>query len=80
MYDLVGSGNWRLLERVEALRGMPLVIVAARMAAALPGVLAGSVPELGIAAPVSHWLWHCGSGSRRPRCGTGSRQGIEQQR
>ena len=38
------AGLWRLLERIEEIRRMPVVIAVAGMDAALPTVLAGLVP------------------------------------
>ena len=50
----VGITNlWRLLERVDELRPVPLLIVTAGMDAALPSVLAGLVPGLVIVVPTS---------------------------
>ena len=45
--DVGVAGLWRLLERVEEIRAMPVVIAVAGMDAALPTVLAGLVPGLG---------------------------------
>ena len=45
--------TWRLLARVEELRKMPVLIVAAGMDAALPSVLGGLVPGAVIALPTS---------------------------
>jgi hypothetical protein len=53
IYDVGVAGLWRLLERVEELRGFPVVIVAAGMDAALPSVLGGLVPGVVIAVPTS---------------------------
>lgn len=47
------AGLWRLLERVEDLRPMRVVIVAAGMEGALPSVIGGLVPGLVIALPTS---------------------------
>jgi NCAIR mutase (PurE)-related protein len=51
--DVGVAGLWRLLERVDELRPLPLLIVTAGMDAALPSVLAGLVPGLVIAVPTS---------------------------
>ncbi|MBN9510948.1 MAG: nickel pincer cofactor biosynthesis protein LarB [Alphaproteobacteria bacterium] len=51
--DVGVAGLWRLLARVEELRAMPVVIVAAGMDAALPSVVAGLVPGVVIALPTS---------------------------
>lgn len=51
--DVGVAGLWRLLERVEELRGMDVVIVAAGMDGALPSVVGGLVPGLVIALPTS---------------------------
>ncbi len=47
------AGLWRLLERVEDLRPMRVVIVAAGMEGALPSVVGGLVPGLVVALPTS---------------------------
>jgi NCAIR mutase (PurE)-related protein len=51
--DVGVAGLWRLLARVEELRALPVVIVAAGMDAALPSVIAGLVPGAVIAVPTS---------------------------
>jgi len=51
--DVGVAGLWRLLARVEELRAMRVVIVAAGMDAALPSVVAGLVPGVVIAVPTS---------------------------
>lgn len=51
--DVGVAGLWRLLARVEELRALPVVIVAAGMDAALPSVVAGLVPGVVIALPTS---------------------------
>jgi NCAIR mutase (PurE)-related protein len=51
--DVGVAGLWRLLARVEELRTLPAVIVAAGMDAALPSVVAGLVPGAVIALPTS---------------------------
>ena len=51
--DVGVAGLWRLLARVEELRKMPVLIVAAGMDAALPSVLGGLVPGAVIALPTS---------------------------
>ena len=51
--DVGVAGLWRLLARVEELRAMPVVIVAAGMDAALPSVVAGLVPGMVIGVPTS---------------------------
>ncbi len=51
--DVGVAGLWRLLARVEELRTMRAVIVAAGMDAALPSVVAGLVPGLVIGVPTS---------------------------
>jgi len=47
------AGLWRLLDRIEEIRKMPMVIVVAGMDAALPSVVGGLVPGLVIAVPTS---------------------------
>ena len=51
--DIGVAGLWRLLDRVEELRPMKVVIVAAGMEGALPSVVAGLVPGVVIALPTS---------------------------
>ncbi len=51
--DVGVAGLWRLLERVEEIRAMPVVIAVAGMDAALPTVLGGLVPGLIIGVPTS---------------------------
>lgn len=51
--DVGVAGLWRLLARVEELRTMRVVIVAAGMDAALPSVIAGLVAGAVIAVPTS---------------------------
>lgn len=51
--DVGVAGLWRLLERVEEIRELPIVIAVAGMDAALPSVIGGLVPGLVIAVPTS---------------------------
>jgi NCAIR mutase (PurE)-related protein len=51
--DVGVAGLWRLLDRVEEIRRMPVVIAVAGMDAALPTVLGGLVPGLVIGVPTS---------------------------
>jgi len=51
--DVGVAGLWRLLERIEEIRNMPVVIAVAGMDAALPTVLGGLVPGLVIGVPTS---------------------------
>lgn len=51
--DVGVAGLWRLMARVEELRAMAVVIVAAGMDAALPSVIAGLVPGVVIGVPTS---------------------------
>jgi NCAIR mutase (PurE)-related protein len=51
--DVGVAGLWRLLERLEEIRRMPVVIAVAGMDAALPTVLGGLVPGLIIGVPTS---------------------------
>ena len=53
MADIGVAGLWRLMRRVEELRRLPVLIVAAGMDAALPSVLGGLVPGVIIAVPTS---------------------------
>ena len=51
--DVGVAGLWRLTRRLEELRALPVLIVAAGMDAALPSVVAGLVPGAVIAVPTS---------------------------
>jgi NCAIR mutase (PurE)-related protein len=51
--DVGVAGLWRLMNRLEELRAMPVLIVAAGMDAALPSVIGGLVPGLIVAIPTS---------------------------
>ena len=51
--DVGVAGLWRLMRRLDELRGMSVVIVCAGMDAALPSVIGGLVPGLVIAVPTS---------------------------
>jgi pyridinium-3,5-biscarboxylic acid mononucleotide synthase len=51
--DVGVAGLWRLLERIEEIRRMPVVIAVAGMDAALPTVLGGLVPSVVIGVPTS---------------------------
>ena len=54
IHDVGVAGLWRLLERVEELREVPVVITVAGMEGTLPGVVAGLVPGVVIAVPTSN--------------------------
>ena len=51
--DVGVAGLWRLLERLDEIRPLPIVITVAGMDAALPSVVAGQVPGAVIAVPTS---------------------------
>jgi len=51
--DVGVAGLWRLLERVEDIRHMPVVIAVAGMDAALPTVLGGLIGSVVIGVPTS---------------------------
>ena len=51
--DVGVAGLWRLMQRIEAIRRAPVVIVAAGMDAALISVVGGLVPGLVIGLPTS---------------------------
>ena len=51
--DVGVAGLWRLMRRLEFLRGMEVLIVAAGMDAALPSVIGGLVPGVIVAIPTS---------------------------
>ncbi|MCH9649610.1 MAG: nickel pincer cofactor biosynthesis protein LarB [Deltaproteobacteria bacterium] len=53
VHDVGVAGLWRLLERVDELRAMPVVIAVAGMDAALCSVLGGLLPSVVIAVPTS---------------------------
>ncbi len=53
MADIGVAGIWRLMARLDEIRDMPVVIVAAGMDAALPSVVAGLVPGAIIAVPTA---------------------------
>lgn len=53
IFDVGVAGIWRLFDRVEEIRELPVVIAAAGMDAALPSVLGGLYPGLLIAIPTS---------------------------
>ena len=53
IFDVGVAGIWRLLDRVDEIRDLPVVIAAAGMDAALPSVLGGLYPGLLIAVPTS---------------------------
>ena len=52
-YDVGVAGIWRVLDRVDEIKKMPIVIVVAGMDGALPSVVAGLVPGVVIAVPAS---------------------------
>ena len=54
VYDVGVAGLWRLLDRLEEIRTMPVVIVIAGMEASLPSVLGGQVSGLVVAVPTSN--------------------------
>lgn len=51
--DVGVAGIWRLLDRIDEIRPMRVVIVAAGMEGALPSVVAGLVPGVVVALPTS---------------------------
>jgi NCAIR mutase (PurE)-related protein len=51
--DVGVAGLWRLMDRLDEIRAMPIVIVVAGMDAALPSVVAGLVSGCVIAVPTS---------------------------
>lgn len=51
--DVGVAGLWRLLERLDEIKSMPIVIAVAGMDAALPTVLAGLIPSTIIGVPTS---------------------------
>ena len=54
VYDVGVAGLWRLLDRLDAIRAMPVVIAVAGMEASLPSVVGGQVPGLVVAVPTSN--------------------------
>lgn len=53
VFDVGVAGLWRLLERIEELRSLPVLVVAAGMDAALPSVIGGLYGGLVVAVPTS---------------------------
>jgi len=53
VFDVGVAGLWRLMERIEELRRLPVLIVAAGMDAALPSVIGGLYGGAVIAVPTS---------------------------
>ncbi len=53
VHDVGVAGLWRLVERIDEIKAMPVVIVVAGMDGALPSVVSGLVPGLVIAVPTS---------------------------
>ncbi len=53
IHDVGVAGIWRLIERIDEIKLMPVVIVVAGMDGALPSVMGGLVPGLVIAVPTS---------------------------
>ena len=53
VFDVGVAGLWRLMERLEELRRVPALIVAAGMDAALPSVIGGLYGGLIVAVPTS---------------------------
>lgn len=51
--DVGVAGLWRLVERIDEIKALPVVIVVAGMDGALPSVIGGLVPGLVIAVPTS---------------------------
>ncbi len=51
--DVGVAGLWRLMRRLDELRAMPVLIVAAGMDAALPSVIGGLLPGVIVAVPTS---------------------------
>ena len=51
--DVGVAGLWRLIERIDEIKALPVVIVVAGMDGALPSVVGGLVPGLVIAVPTS---------------------------
>ena len=54
IYDVGVAGLWRLLERIEEIRAVPVVVAVAGMEASLPSVVGGQVPGLVVAVPTSN--------------------------
>ena len=53
VHDVGVAGLWRLVERIDEIKAMPVVIVVAGMDGALPSVVGGLAPGLVIAVPTS---------------------------
>ena len=53
IHDVGVAGLWRLIERIDEIKALPVVIVVAGMDGALPSVIGGLIPGLVIAVPTS---------------------------
>ncbi len=53
VHDVGVAGLWRLVERIDEIKALPVVIVVAGMDGALPSVIGGLAPNLVIAVPTS---------------------------
>ena len=53
IHDVGVAGLWRLIERIDEIKALPVIIVVAGMDGALPSVVGGLVPGLVIAVPTS---------------------------
>ncbi len=53
IHDVGVAGLWRLIERMDDIKPLPIVVVVAGMDGALPSVVGGLVPGLVIAVPTS---------------------------
>jgi len=53
IHDVGVAGLWRLVERIDEIKALPVVIVVAGMDGALPSVVGGLAPGLVIAVPTS---------------------------
>lgn len=53
IHDVGVAGLWRLIERIDEIKTMPVVIVVAGMDGALPSVVGGLVSSVVIAVPTS---------------------------
>ena len=51
--DVGVAGLWRLMERIEEIKRLPIIIAVAGLDAALPSVIGGLAPGLVIAVPTS---------------------------
>src|SRR5258707_9688292 len=70
--DVGVAGIWRLFDRLESLKQMSVVIVAAGMDGALPSVVGGLVRRCDFALPTSIWFFFSKAGQPAFKAGVAS--------